>query len=345
MNTEQLESTAEALVVHGKGILAADESFGTIQKRFNAVGIESTEDTRRAYREMLFTTQGIGDFLGGVILFEETLRTSTADGRPFPEVLTSLGVLPGIKLDKGAKDMALFPGEQITEGLDGLRERVAEAAQLGARFAKWRAVINIEGDDIPTTQAIDSNSEVLARYAALCQEGGLVPIVEPEVLMDGSHTLERCDEVTHETLHSLFDALHRHRVHLRGVLLKPNMVVPGKQSPVQASVEQVARTTVECLLRSVPASVPGVVFLSGGQSGAQATAHLNAMNRLYKGQLPWVLSFSYARALQDAAMKTWGGKPENIEAAQKAFYDRLRLAALAATGEYDESMEEQLTAA
>jgi fructose-bisphosphate aldolase class I len=345
MDVEQLESTASALVAHGKGILAADESSGTIKKRFNAVGIESTEETRRAYREMLFTTQGIGEFLGGVILFDETLRQKASDGRPFGEVLTSLGVLPGIKVDGGAKDMALFPGEKITEGLDGLRERLAEYTQLGARFAKWRAVITIEGDDIPTLQCLDSNAEALARYAALCQEAGVVPIVEPEVLMDGNHTLERCDEVTHETLHSVFDALHRHRVHLKGMLLKPNMVVPGKESPEQASVDQVATTTVECLLRSVPAAVPGIVFLSGGQTGQQATAHLNAMNRMYKGRLPWVLSFSYARALQDQAMKTWGGKPENVPAAQQAFYNRLRLAGVAATGEYSEDMEGQLSAA
>ena len=343
MNAQELEQTARAMVAEGKGVLAADESFGTIEKRFNAVGIDSTEDTRRAYRELLFTTPGVGEFLSGVILFDETIRQTASDGTPFPQLLSDQGIIPGIKVDAGAKDFPNFPGEKITEGLDGLRERLAEYRQLGARFAKWRAVINIEGDAIPTRRGIDSNSEALARYAALCQEAGIVPIVEPEVIMDGNHTIDRCDEVTEATLHSTFDYLYEHRVHLQGVLLKPSMVVPGKDSP-RVDVEDVARRTVECLLRSVPAAVPGIVFLSGGQRDRQATAHLNAMNRLYK-DLPWKLSFSYARALQDLAMKTWGGKPENVEAAQRAFRHRGKMNRLAASGSFIEQLEEQLTAA
>lgn len=335
--SEELATTAKALVAPGKGILAADESLGTIGKRFQAVGIDSSEDTRRAYRELLFTTPAIGNFLSGVILFDETLRTSTSDGTPFPELLNSQGIIPGIKVDAGAKDMALAPGEKITEGLDGLRERLTEYKGLGARFAKWRAVITI-GEGIPTDRCIDSNAEALARYAALCQEQGIVPIVEPEVLMDGDHSLERSYEVSLATLHSTFAALFRHSVNLEGVLLKPNMIVPGKDAPQQAEPEQVAERTVACLLRTVPAAVPGVVFLSGGQNDQQATASLNAMNVRYPN-LPWQLSFSFARALQDRAMKTWAGDPSNVEAAQSAFHQRARLNSLARSGQYDAGME------
>jgi fructose-bisphosphate aldolase class I len=339
VNVEQLEKTALELVAPGKGILAADESFGTIEKRFNAVGIESTEESRRNYRQMLFTTPGVGEFLSGVILFDETIRQESSDGTLLPEILTSQGIIPGIKVDKGAKDMALSPGEKVTEGLDGLRERLEEYRGLGARFAKWRAVITI-AEGIPTKTCIDANAHALARYAALCQEQDLVPIVEPEVLIDGDHSIERCYEVTEQTLHSTFDELYEHHVEFSGMLLKPNMVISGKDAPQQAGVEEVARATVECLLRTVPAAVPGIVFLSGGQSDRQATAHLNAMNALYEN-LPWELSFSYARALQDLPMKTWKGDPSNVEEAQKAFYHRAKMNSAARSGSYSEEMEDQ----
>jgi fructose-bisphosphate aldolase class I len=339
VNVEQLENTALELVAPGKGILAADESFGTIEKRFNAVGIESTEESRRDYREMLFTTPDVGEFLSGVILFDETIRQESSDGTSLPEILESQGIIPGIKVDRGAKDMALFPGEKVTEGLDGLRERLEEYRGLGARFAKWRAVITID-EGIPTKMCMDANAHALARYAALCQEQDLVPIVEPEVLIDGDHSIERCYEVTQQTLHSTFDELHEHRVEFSGMLLKPNMVISGKEAPYQAGVEEVARATVECLLRAVPAAVPGIVFLSGGQSDRQATAHLNAMNALYEN-LPWELSFSYARALQDLPMKTWKGDPSNVEEAQRAFYHRAKMNSAARSGSYSEEMEDQ----
>jgi fructose-bisphosphate aldolase, class I len=339
VDVEQLENTALELVAPGKGILAADESFGTIEKRFDAVGIESTEESRRNYREMLFTTPDVGEFLSGVILFDETIRQESSEGTPLPETLNSQGIIPGIKVDRGAKDMALFPGEKVTEGLDGLRERLEEYRGLGARFAKWRAVITID-EGIPTKMCIDANAHALARYAALCQEQGLVPIVEPEVLIDGDHSIERCYEVTQQTLHSTFDELHEHRVEFSGMLLKPNMVISGKEAPQQAGVEEVARATVECLLRTVPAAVPGIVFLSGGQSDRQATAHLNAMNSLYEN-LPWELSFSYARALQDLPMKTWKGDPSNLEEAQRAFYHRAKMNSAARSGSYSEEMEDQ----
>jgi fructose-bisphosphate aldolase class I len=339
VDVEQLENTALELVAPGKGILAADESFGTIEKRFDAVGIESTEESRRNYREMLFTTPDVGEFLSGVILFDETIRQESSEGTPLPETLNSQGIIPGIKVDRGAKDMALFPGEKVTEGLDGLRERLEEYRGLGARFAKWRAVITID-EGIPTKMCIDANAHALARYAALCQEQGLVPIVEPEVLIDGDHSIERCYEVTERTLHSTFDELYEQRVEFSGMLLKPNMVISGKEAPQQAGVEEVARATVECLLRTVPAAVPGIVFLSGGQSDKQATAHLNAMNALYE-DLPWELSFSYARALQDLPMKTWKGDPSNVEEAQRAFYHRARMNSAARSGSYSEEMEDQ----
>src|SRR6185437_8370668 len=319
MKTENLEAIARKLVVPGKGILAADESSGTIEKRLKSISVPSTEENRRMYRQILFTTKGAGEFISGVILFDETIRQKNQDGQSFVEVLEQQGIVPGIKVDKGAKAMANFPGEKITEGLDGLRERVAEYRQLGARFAKWRAVISI-GDGIPTQRCIDSNAEALARYAAVCQDGDLVPIVEPEVLMDGTHTIERCFEVTQQTLESVFHSLYEHRVLLEGMLLKPNMVLSGKDCPQQASVQEVAEATVRCLKRAVPAAVPGIVFLSGGQTDQQATEHLNAMNRL--PDLPWQLSFSYGRALQAPVLKAWKGDQANVAKAQEAFYHR-----------------------
>jgi fructose-bisphosphate aldolase class I len=340
MTQTQLEGIARALVAKGKGVLAADESQPTIEKRFKQIGLASTEEHRRAYREMLFTAPGIGEHVSGVILFDETIRQSASNGERLAKILERAGVIPGIKVDAGAKDLAGFPGEKITEGLDGLRKRLAEYRQLGARFTKWRAVITI-GNGIPTRFCIDANAHALARYAALSQEAGLVPIVEPEVLMDGDHTIERCEEVTETTLKSVFFHLHAHRVALEGMLLKPNMVISGKTCPDQASVDDVARATVRCLLRSVPAAVPGIVFLSGGQSEETATAHLNAMNAL--GTHPWELSFSYGRALQDSALKTWGGKPANVAAAQKAFLHRARCNGAARSGKWSRKME--LTAA
>src|SRR6059036_3975245 len=300
MKTENLESIAKKLVAPGKGILAADESSGTIEKRLKGINVPSTEENRRMYREILFTTKGAGEFISGVILFDETMRQKTRDGRTFVKALEEQGIIPGIKVDKGAKAMANFPSEKITEGLDGLRDRLVEYRQLGARFAKWRAVIAI-GDKIPTRTCIEANAEALARYAALCQEGDLVPIVEPEVLMDGAHTIERHFEVTQQTLESVFRALYEHRISLEETLLKPNMVLSGKDCPQQASVQEVAEATVRCMKRVVPSAVPGLVFLSGGQSDVQATEHLNAMNRL--DQIPWQLSFSFGRALQAPVLK------------------------------------------
>ena len=336
MDIKTLNATARALVARGKGILAADESFGTIEKRFKKLGIASTEENRQAYREMLFTTGGAEGFISGVILFDETIRQSTRSGTPFAAVLAKAGITPGIKVDTGAKALAGFPGEKITEGLDGLRERLAEYANLGARFAKWRAVITI-GDGLPTTFCIRANAHALARYAALCQEAGLVPIVEPEVLMDGAHTIERCDEVTEATLKAVYHQLHQHRVVLEGTLLKPNMVLSGKECPRQAPVEQVAEMTVRCLERCVPAAVPGIVFLSGGQSPEEATAHLNAMNAMRAH--PWELSFSYGRALQAPALDAWAGKAGNVSAAQKAYYHRAKLNGAARSGTYSNAME------
>ena len=337
MTTPEFGLTAEALVAPGKGILAADESAPTIEKRFRALGIESTEKKRRVYRQMLFTTAGIEEFISGVILFDETVRQKADDGTAFPEALSRQGIIPGIKVDKGAKPLAGAPGEKVTEGLDGLRERLAEYKGLGARFAKWRAVITI-GGGMPSAYCIDANAHALARYAALCQEAGLVPIVEPEVLMDGDHTIERCFDVTEVVLQSVFRALRDQRVTLEHLLLKPNMVLPGKGCPRQASVADVAEATVRCLLRAVPAAVPGVVFLSGGQAEEDATAHLNAMNTL-TGPRPWQLSFSYARALQGPAMKAWGGEARNIAAGQKAFYHRARCNGAARYARYTPELE------
>jgi fructose-bisphosphate aldolase, class I len=336
MKTENLESIARKLVAPGKGILAADESSGTIEKRLKSINVPSTEENRRAYREVLFTTKGAGDFISGVILFDETIRQKTRDGRTFVQTLQQQGIVPGIKVDKGAKAMANFPGEKITEGLDGLRERLTEYGQLGARFAKWRAVITI-GENIPTHTCIDANAEVLARYAALCQESDLMPIVEPEVLMDGSHTIERHFEVTEQTLRSVFDALAEHRVVLEGILLKPNMVLSGKECLQQASVQEVAEATLRCMKQVVPAAVPGLVFLSGGQTDQQATEHLNEMNRL--NQVPWQLSFSYGRALQAPVLKAWKGNEANFAEAQQAFHHRAWCNSKARFGKYSEEME------
>jgi fructose-bisphosphate aldolase class I len=336
MNIQQLESTAQSLVPDGKGILAADESTPTIKKRFDQINVVSTQETRRDYRQMLFTTQGAEAFISGVILFDETLRQSTQEGTPLSQILSDKGIIPGIKVDKGAKSMAGFPGERITEGLDGLRERLNEYLDLGARFAKWRAVIVI-GEGMPTRFCLDANAHALARYAALCQEVGLVPIVEPEVLMDGNHDLQRCDEVTTAMLKTTFSELHAQRVHLEGILLKPNMVVSGKECPQQASVSEVAEATVRCLRRSVPAAMPGVVFLSGGQSAVLATQHLNAMNAL--GDHPWELSFSYGRALQQPSLKAWLGKAANVSKAQSAFYQRAKCNGAARFGQYSAEME------
>ncbi len=334
---QELDRNAAAMVAPGKGILAADESTGTIRKRFDKIGLESTFDSRRAYRELLFTTAGAEKHISGVIHYDETIRQQTADGKPFPQLLASRGILPGIKVDAGAKPMAGFPGETVTEGLDGLRERLAEYRGLGARFAKWRAVIDI-GSAIPTVACLAANAEALARYAALCQEASIVPIVEPEVLMDGDHSIERCEEVTDATLETVFDALFRHRVRLEGMVLKPNMVIAGKKCPKQAPPAQVAQATVRCLLRRVPAAVPGIAFLSGGQSEADATLHLSLMNR--SRELPWELSFSYGRALQQSALDAWKGKAANVAAGQKAFLKRAQLNGLARAGSYEAAMEQ-----
>ena len=336
MPPRELESITRSLVATGKGILAADESAPTIEKRLKTVSVPSTEENRRAYRELLFTTPGVQEFISGVILYEETLRQKALDGTPFPEILSRRGIVPGIKVDLGAKALAGYPGEKITEGLDGLRERLAEYVALGARFAKWRAVIAI-GDGIPTAYCLEANAHALARYAALCQEAGLAPIVEPEVLMDGSHTVERCEEVTTATLSLVFAELVSHRVALEGSLLKPNMVVSGKECPKQASIAEVAGATVRCLRRVVPPAVPGIVFLSGGQTAERATEHLNAMNAL--GTQPWELSFSYGRALQDPVLKAWKGNPANVRAAQEAFYLRARCNGAARNGKYTKEME------
>jgi fructose-bisphosphate aldolase class I len=338
MSIMQLESTARALVSPGRGILAADESHPSIEKRFSALGIENIAENRRVYRQMLFTTPGAAEFISGVILFDETIRQQADDGTALGNLLAERGMIPGIKVDTGTKALAGSAGELITEGLDGLRERLAEYRGLGARFAKWRAVITI-GAGIPTPSCIDTNAHALARYAALCQEAGLVPIVEPEVLMDGDHPIERCFEVTETTLHTVFAALHRQRVALEGMLLKPNMVLSGKSCPRQAGVQEVSEATVRCLRRTVPAAVPGIVFLSGGQSDELATAHLNAMNTMGETH-PWQLSFSYGRALQAAAQKAWKGDRGRVAAGQNAFHHRARLNALARSGRYAPEMEQ-----
>ncbi|MEQ8380573.1 class I fructose-bisphosphate aldolase [Parvibaculum sp.] len=335
--TETLESIAQAMVAPGKGILAADESSGTIKKRFDAIKVESTEENRRDYRELLFRTEeAMKNHISGVILYDETIRQKAKDGTPLVDLIKKAGSIPGIKVDAGAKPMPGFLGETVTEGLDGLRERLAEYYDLGARFAKWRAVIDI-ASGIPTTACIEANAEALARYAALCQEAKIVPIVEPEVLMDGDHTADRCFEVTEATLRAVFNRLALHNVNLEGTILKPNMIVSGKKCPKQAGVEEVAEKTIACFKRVVPAAIPGIVFLSGGQSDEDATAHLNAMNAI--GGFPWKMSFSYGRALQAAPQKAWAGKPENVPAAQQAFLHRAKMNGLAALGDWESKLE------
>ncbi len=338
MNRSELARVANAMVAKNKGILAADESTGTIKKRFDAIKLESTEEHRRLYRELLFTAPGAAEWISGVILYDETIRQKTKDGTAFPEYLTKRGMLPGIKVDTGAKPLAGFPGETITEGLDGLRERLGEYRNLGARFAKWRAVIDI-GEGIPTPYAIQANAHALARYAALCQEADIVPIVEPEVLMDGAHSIERCEQVTDAALARVFSELFEHRVYLEGIVLKPNMVISGKKAANRAPPEAVAEATVRCLKRHVPPAVPGIAFLSGGQSPTEATLHLSLVNKL--GPLPWSVTFSYGRALQDTALKAWGGAAANFGSAQKEFAKRAKLNGLATTGRYSQEMESQ----
>jgi len=342
MTTVDLEKTAKALVADGKGILAADETPGTLTKRFEALKIQSTTGSRRDYREMFFTTPGVAQFISGVIMQDETIQQKSSAGVPLADALSKQGIIPGIKVDTGAKNLAGCPGETVTEGLDGLRDRLANYRQMGARFAKWRAVIHI-GDALPSLTCLNVNAHALARYAALCQEQGLVPIVEPEVLMDGSHGIERCEEVTRNVLHATFNALFVQRVSLEGMLLKPNMVIAAKQSPKQASIDEVASATLRCLRESAPASVPGIVFLSGGQDHVSATLHLNAINQL-AGPKPWKISFSYGRALQDEALQAWVGKQQNMQAGQKAFAHRARCVSAAALGKYTNAMESELAA-
>jgi fructose-bisphosphate aldolase class I len=336
MSNQALESVAQAMVAKGKGLLAADESMGTIKRRFDSIKIESNDNNRRAYREMLFATKGVEEAISGVILFDETIRTTASDGTPFPKLLAKKGIIPGIKVDKGPVDIPGFPGEVVTEGLDGLRGRLKEYKELGAKFAKWRAVITI-GDGIPTYTCLQANGHALARYAALCQEAEIVPIVEPEVLLDGNHTIEQCQEVTEKTLKITFTELFLQRVHLEGMILKPSMVVSGKDNPRQAGVEEVAERTIQCLKRTVPAAVPGIAFLSGGQSAVSATEHLNAMNKV--GPHPWQVSFSYARALQDPALKAWKGEAGNVATAQRIFYHRAKMNSAARSGSYTAQME------
>ena len=338
MSAQELAATAKAMIAEGKGLLAMDESNPTCNKRFEKVGIPQTEEARRSYREMILTTPGLGEFISGVILYDETIRQSGEDGTPFVNLITNAGIIPGIKVDTGAKDMPGHPGEKITEGLDGLRDRLAEYSRMGARFAKWRAVIAIDAS-IPTHGCIEANAHALARYAAICQEAGLVPIVEPEVLMAGEHTLERCCEVTEEVLRTVFNQMNAQRVMLEGMILKPNMVLPGLTCLKQEAVDEVADATVRCLLRAVPAAVPGIAFLSGGQSGDLASERLNAMNVRSKSGLPWALAFSFARAIQQPALEIWQGKEAHVLAAQQALYHRARCNRAARRGEYNAAME------
>lgn len=341
MDNQDLEQTARALVSEGKGILAADETVPTLTKRFATLKIESTADSRRAYREMFFTAPGVASCISGVILQDETIRQKNSAGIPLASILSKQGIIPGIKVDHGAKLLAGSPEETVTEGLDGLRDRLKEYATMGARFAKWRAVIRIT-DTLPSLMCVSANAHALARYAALCQEQGVVPIVEPEVLMDGSHTMARCDDVTSCVLHAVFHALFEQCIRLEGMLLKPNMVISGKSCPQQASVDEVAAATLRCLRRHVPAAVPGIVFLSGGQSDVLATMHLNAINKLELPK-PWKISFSYGRALQDSAMEAWRGKQQHVEAGQQAFFHRAKCNSAASIGTYTNGMESRKT--
>jgi fructose-bisphosphate aldolase class I len=344
MNVQELISTAQALVAGDKGLLAMDESNPTCNKRFTRLGILQTEEARRAYRELIVTTPGLGECISGAILYDETIRQQKKDGTPFVKVITNAGIIPGIKVDTGAKDMAGHPGEKITEGLDGLRDRLKEYFQMGARFVKWRAVIAV-GAGIPSRGCIEANAQALARYAALCQEAGLVPVVEPEVLMDGGHTMERCREVTEEVLRTVFNQLYQQRVTPEGMILKPNMVLPGLTCPRQEAVDEVADATVKCLLRAVPAAVPGVAFLSGGQPSELASARLNAMNVRFRSRRPWALAFSFARAIQQPALEIWQGKEANVPAAQQALVHRARCNSAARRGEYNAAMERDMTPA
>ena len=338
MSTQEFIDTAKKMVAYDKGLLAMDESTPTCNKRFAKLGIPQTEQARRAYRELIVTTPGLGESISGAILYDETIRQQKKDGTLFVKVLTDAGIIPGIKVDTGAKDLAGHPGEKITEGLDGLRDRLKEYFQMGARFAKWRAVIGV-GDGIPSRGCIEANAQALARYAALCQEAGLVPVVEPEVLMDGEHTLDRCCKVTEEVLRTVFSQLYRQGVLLEGMILKPNMVLPGSTCPRQEAVAEVADATVCCLLRSVPAAVPGIAFLSGGQSAELASARLNAMNVRFKSRMPWALAFSFARAIQQPALEIWRGQEANVSAAQQALNHRARCNRAARRGEYSAAME------
>ena len=338
MNTQELINTARMLIAGDKGLLAMDESTPTCDKRFAMLGIPQTLEARRAYREMIITTPGLAESISGLILYDETIRQKKKDGTPFIKIIIDAGIIPGIKVDTGAKDMAGHPGEKITEGLDGLRSRLTEYSQMGARFAKWRAVIAL-GEGLPSQGCIEANAQSLARYAALCQEAGLVPIVEPEVLMDGEHTLGRCNEVTEEVLRTVFNQLYTQRVMLEGMILKPNMVLPGMACPKQETVDEVADATVRCLLRSVPAAIPGIAFLSGGQTSELAWARLNAMNFRFKSRLPWALSFSFARAIQQPALEIWHGDEKNVFAAQKALYHRASCNRAARRGEYTTAIE------
>jgi fructose-bisphosphate aldolase class I len=340
MNAQQLEETTHALVANDKGLLAMDESNPTCNKRFAALGIAQTVEARRAYRELIVTTPRLGECIGGAILYDETIRQQKSDGTPFIKVLIEAGIIPGIKVDQGAKDLAGHPGEKVTEGLDGLRGRLAEYSKMGALFAKWRAVIII-GDGIPSWGSIDANAHALARYAALCQEAGLVPVVEPEVLMDGDHSLEQCYKATDEVLRSVFSQLFAQRVVLEGMILKPNMVLPGLACTRQKTVDEVADATVKCLLRTVPAAVPAIAFLSGGQSAERASARLNAMNLRFESRLPWALAFSFARAIQQPALEIWMGKEANVSAAQQALYHRARCNQAARCGDYSAAMEKR----
>ena len=341
MAAHELHETAKALVAEGKGILAADESTGTIKKRFDSIQVESTEENRRAYRDLLFTTEGVEEFISGVILYDETIRQSTADGTPFPELLAAKGIIPGIKVDTGAKPLALAEDETVTEGLDGLRDRLTEYRELGARFAKWRATYSIDASR-PSEYCVWVNAHALARYAALCQEAGLVPIVEPEVLMDGDHDIHASAKTTGRVLKAVYVELHDQRIDLYGTLLKPNMILSGYGASTRAGVDEVAQASLDVYYRDVPAAVPGIVFLSGGQSDEDATAHLNAMNA--HGPHPWQLSFSYGRALQAPALKAWQGKPENVEAAQRAFFHRAKMNSAARSGMYAPEMEREAVA-